>query len=253
MCTRGQRTCESCAFATEDPRVQEGLEPAVSQNPHRRAVGCVVVPLADSGIAVVPGPPKISRAIDVVDAIKQMAKQTSDAGLGVRIKTICPREKARRHWCIVHDAGIHLDDVEREARRDHDTGLGLPEVVTDGQEHEENVVCRPANPCRAPGLLAARHPCVVQRSQCGGTVSPLREHKGRHLPPKLLRRFPHFPRHPLPLVAQKICPCHLIDALEFHAERQTTERHRYPEDCDHENGTAAEPRKWHMQWSRRLL
>jgi len=93
--------------------------------------------LSDGSVSVVPGPPQELDPRDVVRSVDHLPHEAGEADGGEEGEA----EPPGGHGAAVHEHDVHTGDVEGHPRGQHDAGLGLPEVVHDGKDHEESIIC----------------------------------------------------------------------------------------------------------------
>ena len=153
--------------------------------------------VSDGSVRVVPGPPEELDPRDVVRSVDHLPHQTGQTDRGPEVEAQPPAG----HCAAVHEDHVDTGDVQRHPGGQHDAGLGLPEVVHDGQHHEEGVVGRAGTERGHPDKEVG--PAVTDGVDQGDERQEeevkLSHHEGRHHHEPLRGVRPVSPRHTGPV------------------------------------------------------
>ena len=144
-----------------------------------------------------PSPPEELSPCDIIGRVDHLPHQPSQAGGGQGGQPQSPAG----HSGGVHEHIIHTGDVEWHAWSEHDTGLGLPEVVHHGEGHENDIIGSASCECCDPDsyvetTMAAG---VDEGDQAEEDEEELSQDKGRKHHEPLYGAVPVVPWQGVPL------------------------------------------------------
>ena len=129
----------------------------------------------------------------------------------------------------VHEHDVHAGDVERHAGGDHDARLRLPEVVHEGEEHEDGVIGGASGQGGQPDqqVPAAVSQGMDQRHQGQENEEELPDHERGHHKEPLHGVIPVVPGQGVPLrVVINQIHLQISQVLPGQSTQRDTERHR---------------------------
>ena len=200
-------------------------------------------PLSHRGISVVPGPPEELDPGEVIRGVDHLPHQTWrggywSIGLILHVDSVTceggggqegQAESPSCHSADVHEHDVHAGDVERHAGCDHDARLRLPEVVHEGEKHEDGVIGGAGGQGGQPDqqVPAAVSQGMDQRHQGQEDEEKLPDDEGGHHQEPLHGVIPVVPGQGVPLRVV-INEIHLQICWDLPAQstQRDTERHR---------------------------